>query len=95
VSTQINVTVDSGGLRARAKQQQNAARQAQLERERTQLVEAEGRAQREAQRAAEGRGPDGQSLYGNPLEQPQIDRRPAANRTISRRRSTMTNWPCV
>jgi hypothetical protein len=80
VSTQINVTVDSGGLGARVKQQQNAARQAQLERERTQRVEIEGRTQRDAKRAAEGRTPDGQPLYGTLSKTPEIDRRPAASR---------------
>jgi hypothetical protein len=80
VSTQINVTVDSGGLGAKVKQQQNAARQAQLERERTQRVEVEGRTQRDAKRAAEGRTPDGQPLYGTLSKTPEIDRRPAANR---------------
>jgi hypothetical protein len=81
VSTQINVTVDSGGLRARARQLQNAARQAQLERERTQRVEAESKTQRDAKLAAEGKAPDGSSLYGAPVNKPEIDRRPAAYRT--------------
>ena len=80
MSTQINVTVDSGGLRARAKQQQNAARQTQLERERTQRVKAESKTQRDAKLAAEGKAPDGSSLNSTTFEQPQIERRPAASR---------------
>jgi len=82
VSTQINVTVDSGGLSAKAKQLQSAARQAQLERERTERVEAEAKAQRDAKLAAEGKAPDGSSLYGAPINKPEIDRRPAANRLL-------------
>jgi len=83
VSTQINVTVDSGGLRARAKQQQNAARQAQLERERTQRVEAEGRTQRDAKRAAEGNAPDGRPSVDTGTPAPEIYGYPAANRFVS------------
>jgi hypothetical protein len=81
VSTQINVTVGSGGLIARAAQLQNAARQAQLERERTERIEAEAKTQRDAKLAAEGKAPDGSSLYGAPINKPEIDRRPAAHRT--------------
>ena len=83
MSTQINVTVDSGGLRARAKQQQNAARQTQLERERTQRVKAESKTQRDAKLAAEGKAPDGSSLNSTTFEQPQIERRPAGTRRAS------------
>jgi hypothetical protein len=83
MGTQINVTVDSGGLSAKAKQLQSAARQAQLEGDRNQRVEAEGKTQRDAKLAAEGRAPDGSSLYGTPGKPPEIDRRPAANRTSS------------
>jgi hypothetical protein len=83
VSTKINITVDSGGLSARAKQQQEAARLAQLERERTRRVEAEGKAQREAKQAAEGRRPDGQPQFGAPPAKPRQQDEPAANRAVS------------
>ena len=80
MSTQINVTVGSGGLSDKAKQLQSAARQAQLEKERQQRVEAEGTEQRNAKLEAEGKAPDGSPLYGARFNQPQIDRRPAAFR---------------
>jgi hypothetical protein len=80
MSTKINVTVGSGGLSDRAKQQQQAARQAQLERERTINLSAEALDKRVAAQAAKGLSLDGQPLYGTPFRQPQIERRPAANR---------------
>jgi hypothetical protein len=81
VSTQINVTVGSGGLSDKARQLQTAARQAQLEKERQQRLELEGTEQRNAKLKAEGKAPDGSPLYGAIFQQPQIDRRPAATRT--------------
>jgi hypothetical protein len=80
VSTQINVTVGSGGLSDKARQLQTAARQAQLEKERQQRLEAEGTEQRNAKLEAEGKAPDGSPLYGARFNQPEIERRPAANR---------------
>ena len=80
MSTQINVTVGSGGLSDKARQLQTAARQAQLEKERQQRLEAQGTEQRTAKLEAEGKAPDGSPLYGAPFNQPQIERRPAANR---------------
>jgi hypothetical protein len=80
VSTQINVTVDSGGLSARAKQQQEAARLAQLERERTRRTEAEAKAQREAKQIAEGRRPDGQPQFATPPPDISFQDEPAAFR---------------
>jgi len=80
VSTQINVTVGSGGLSDKARQLQAAARQAQLEKERQQRLEAQGNEQRNAKLEAEGKAPDGSPLYGARFKQPQIDRRPAAFR---------------
>jgi hypothetical protein len=80
VSTQINVTVDSGGLAERAKQQQEAARQAQLEKERSLNLSAEALDQRVAAQAAKGLSIDGKPLYAADTKQPQIERRPAANR---------------
>lgn len=78
MSTQINVTVDSGGLAERAKEQQAAARQAQLEKERQQSIEALATAERNAKLAAEGKAPGGSNLYNPDFEQPEIERRPAA-----------------
>jgi hypothetical protein len=83
VSTQINVTVDSGGLRARARQLQNAARQAQLERERNQRLEAESQRQRDAKQADEGKTPDGRSPTSTGTPAPEIYDYPAANRIVS------------
>jgi hypothetical protein len=80
VSTQINVTVGSGGLSDKARQLQTAARQAQLEKERQQRIEAEGTEQRNSKLEAEGKAPDGSPLYNVPFNQPQIDRRPTAFR---------------
>jgi hypothetical protein len=80
VTTKINVTIDSGGLSDRAKQQQQAARQAQLEKERQQRIKAEGADQRSARLKSEGKAPDESLLYGPGFKQPDIERRPAANR---------------
>ena len=80
MSTKINITVDSGGLSARAKQQQEAARLAQLERERTRRTEAEAKSQRDAKQAAEGRRPDGQPQFGTPPQKPRPQDEPAAFR---------------
>lgn len=80
MTTQINVTVGSGGLSDRVKQQQKAARQAQLEKERQERIEAEAKTQREAKLAAEGRGPDGQPQFGAPPPKPRPQDEPAANR---------------
>ena len=83
MSTQINVTVESGGLSDKARQLQTAARQAQLEKERTINLSAEALDKRVAAQAAKGLSPDGLPLYGPGFKQPQIERRPAANRTGS------------
>ena len=80
MSTQVNITISDGGLVNKVKDLQAAARQAQLEKERQQRIETQGQQQRTANLAAAGRAPDGSPLYGARFEQPQIDRRPAANR---------------
>ena len=80
MSTQINVTVGSGGLSDKARQLQTAARQAQLEKERTLSMSAEALDKRVAAQAAKGLSPDGQPLYGTNTAVPQIERRPAASR---------------
>ena len=83
MSTQINVTVGSGGLSDKARQLQTAARQAQLEKERKQRIETKGQEQRNAKLEAEGKTPDGSPLYGARFEQTQVERRPAASRSSS------------
>ena len=80
MGTQVNITIDSGGLVERAKQMQSAMRQAQLEKERVRLVEAEGLRQRTANRAAAGLAADGSPLNATGFRQPQMERRPAASR---------------
>ena len=80
MSTQINVTVGSGGLSDKARQLQTAARQAQLQKEATLRLEAQATAARTTALAAQGRDADGNLITGAPFTQPQIDRRPAANR---------------
>ena len=80
MSTQINVTVGSGGLSDKARQLQTAARQAQLEKERTINLSAEALDKRVAAQAAKGLSPDGLPLYSAGFKQPEIERRPAANR---------------
>jgi len=82
VSTQINVTVDSGGLRARAKQQQNAARQARLDKERTTRIEQQGAEQRTAQKAAAGQNPNGTSRSYPSFRPLAIAEEPSANRRL-------------
>ena len=81
MSTQINVTVGLGGLSDKARQLQTAARQAQLEKERQQRIEAQGQEQRTANLAATGRAADGSLLFGPSFRQPEVERRPAANRS--------------
>ncbi len=81
MSTQINVTVDSAGLAERVKEQQVAARQAQLEKERTLNLSAEAFDQRVAAQAAKGLTIDGKALYNPYTEESQTERRPAANRS--------------
>jgi len=82
VSTQINVTVDSGGLRARAKQQQNAARQTRLDKERNTRIEQQGAEQRTAQKAAAGQNPNGTSRSYPSFRPVAIAEEPSANRRL-------------
>jgi hypothetical protein len=80
MSTNINITVGDNGLLDRARQQQDASRQAQLNREAATQLEAQAIAARTAAFAAQGRDAGGNLITGTPFRQPQIDRRPAANR---------------
>jgi hypothetical protein len=80
MSTYINVTVDGGGLSDKAKAQTNANRQAKLESDNRQKVETKGREQRDATRAQDGIGPNGQPLYGTPARSTLRRDEPAAFR---------------
>jgi hypothetical protein len=80
VSTQINVTVGSDDLSEKARQQQIANRQAQLDKERTGIIEAQATDKRIAAQAAKGLSLDGLPLYNVPTGVPDLDRRPAASR---------------
>lgn len=80
MSTQINVTVGSGGLSDKARQLQTAARQAKLEGDRLAEVEDTAKASRDQRLAQLGLSPQGVSLYAPDPRLPQIERRPAAYR---------------
>jgi hypothetical protein len=80
MSTNINITVGDSGLLDRARQQQDASRQAQLNREAATQLEAQAIAARTTAFAAQGRDASGNLLTGGQFTQAQIDRRPAANR---------------
>ena len=80
MSTQINIVVDSGGLRDRVRQLQSAGRRGQQEKERTARIEAEATTKRNENLETQGLSPDGVSLYATGFSQADINRRPAANR---------------
>jgi len=80
MSTNINITVGDNALLDRAKQQQAASRQAQLNRENSTRLEAQATAARTAALSAQGRDANGQPLYGVNTTLPEIERRPAAFR---------------
>ena len=80
MSTNINITVGDNALLDAAKQQQVASRQAQLNREASARLQTQATAARTAAFAAQGRDANGNLLTGSQFTQPQIDRRPAANR---------------
>ena len=80
MSTNINITVGDNALLDAAKQQQAANRQAQLNREASTRLEGQATAARTAALAAQGRDANGKLVTGASFTQPQIDRRPAANR---------------
>jgi hypothetical protein len=80
MSTEISIVISAGKLLEKVQELQSASRQAQLERERIQEVEAESKRQRDAKLAAEGKNSEGSSLYGKRPEELKVDRRPAANR---------------
>ena len=80
MSTNINITVGDNALLDAAKLQQEANRQAQLNREASKRLEAQATAARTAALATQGRDANGNLITGAPFTQPQIERRPAANR---------------
>ncbi len=83
MSTNINITVGDNALLDAAKQQQAANRQAQLNREASTRLEGQATAARTAALVAQGRDANGNLITGAPFTQPQIERRPAANRIAS------------
>jgi hypothetical protein len=90
VSTQINVAVDSGGLREQAKQLQSAARQAQLEKERTARIEqdatallAQKQASGAASQSAASQSASSFSRYGPSFKPVLPQEEPAAQRVSS------------
>jgi hypothetical protein len=83
MSTNINITVGNSGLLDRAKQQQAASRQTQLNREAATQLETQATAARTAAFAAQGRDLNGNLITGAPFTQPQIDRRPTATRRVN------------
>jgi hypothetical protein len=82
VSTNINITVGDNALLDAAKLQQQANRQAQLNREASKRLEAQATAARTAALATQGRDANGNLISGAPFTQPQIERRPTANRRL-------------
>jgi hypothetical protein len=83
MSTNINITIGDNALLDRAKQQQSANRQAQLNREASTRLEAQATAARTTALATQGRDATGNPITGASFTQAQFDRRPAANRPPS------------
>ncbi len=81
MSTNINISVGDNNLLNQARLQQNASRQAQLEREANKRLEVEATDARTKAQAAAGKDANGNPLTGTRIQVPQVDRRPAANRT--------------
>lgn len=74
MSTQINVTVDSGGLRRRDQQQRHALRLGKLESDNQRKVEAKAKQEREAAQ------PPADAVYGVPFATPSKREEPAGLR---------------
>lgn len=81
MSTNINISVGDNKLLAQASLQQNASRQAQLEKEANKRLKSEAEINRVNALAAQGKDANGKPLTGTRIQLPQVDRRPAANRT--------------
>lgn len=80
MSTQINITVDSGGLSRKAKQQTAVNRLLKMEDDHQKKVGKEAADKREAALKAKLLGPDGKPLYGVPAPAPVRKEEPAAFR---------------
>ncbi len=80
MSTNINISVGDNKLLAQARLQQNASRQAQLEKEANKRLQSEAEINRVNALAAQGKDANGNPITGSQVTQPQIERRPAANR---------------
>lgn len=80
MSTQINVTVDSGGLRRRDQQQRQALRLGKLESDNQRKVEARATDARTAELRKALLGTDGKPLYGTPPSTATRSEEPAAFR---------------
>jgi hypothetical protein len=80
MTTRININVDQAALLQRSREQTQANRLGFLEGQNRNKVEAEARRQRDATRAQQGIGPDGQPLYGVPFRDPLRRDEPAASR---------------
>lgn len=80
MSTNINIALGDEALLKRAKQQQNANRQAQLERDSTKSLSQQATASRTAALSAQGKDAAGNPVNGSLTKTPQLERRPAANR---------------
>jgi hypothetical protein len=80
MSTNINIAVGDNALLDRARQQQSANRQAQLNREASTRLEAQATAARTTALATQGRDANGNPITGAFFTPTQIERRPAANR---------------
>jgi hypothetical protein len=83
MSTQINVTVDSGGLRQRDKQQRHALRLGKVEADNQRKVEARATDARTAELRKALLGTDGKPLFGTPTPATLRRDEPAAFRTAS------------
>ena len=81
MTTQINVTVDRGGLLERNKQQTNANRQARLEQDAQSATEAEAQQKRTERLAADGLNADGTPKASNYPKTQRVNQQPAANRS--------------
>ena len=84
MGTQINVTVDRGGLLERNKQQTNANRQARLEQDAQSDTEAEAQQKRTERLAADGLNADGTPKVSSYPKTQRADPQPAAFRTGSK-----------
>jgi hypothetical protein len=84
MSTQINITIDLGGLSEKIKELQEAARQSLLNKERTADIEQRGTEQRKTKKETAGQNPDGSTRYNPGFESLPMKEEPAAYRSLIR-----------